>query len=200
MVEEAERRRLAEKSGTGRESPFVKPKDDTTTVGDNKTEPILEKKAYLPEEALAPALLHPPPKVLGNGETTFPMDPPTRMAPPHSAGGDYGVPSHPYESQQPQPVMRRSRRKEGDAEKQRKIQNRRSLPDLSGGRDVARTVGGEMTPPLGQGSAPPPEAIIQVRGFCLLLYNNTSVYSIVIFSAHLSINCVVSSDLIPSNW
>ena len=90
------------------------------------------------------------------------MDPPTRIAPPRDpeAGGDYDMPSHPYESQ---PVMRRSRRKEDDAEKKRKMHNRRSLPTDMGNRgDVPRTIGGEMTPPLGHGSAPPPESIIEV--------------------------------------
>ncbi|XP_038055135.1 LIM domain only protein 7-like isoform X2 [Patiria miniata] len=127
MVEEAERRRLAEKTGTSHSHDPVEVHTRPIVRQDLDLEPVLEKKNYAPEH-LAP-VRH--------------MD--KRVSPEPMKIREQDVRQHPPPSQNPksqayrevavdvpsdfQPVPRRLRAPEIEAEKKKK-QNRQSMPDM----------------------------------------------------------------------
>ncbi|XP_022079523.1 LIM domain only protein 7-like isoform X12 [Acanthaster planci] len=149
MVEEAERRRLAEKTGTTRLHDPVEVHNDPILRKDLDMEPVLEKKNYAPEHVAPVRHMDKP----ANQEPVGKTRDHNRQPPPSSQNSQNQTYRELAVDVPPdfQPAPRRLRAPEIDAEKKKKIQNRQSMPDM-GNRvpDVVRN--DAYTPPPPQTS------------------------------------------------
>ncbi|XP_033631774.1 trichohyalin-like isoform X4 [Asterias rubens] len=144
LVEEAERRRLAEKNGTMRLEEPVESHTGPIQRKDLDLEPVLEKKSHAPDH-VAPIRRSDKPAMIQE-----PAKPPSREQPkPQSRKETTNQGFREVAVDVPpnfQGVQRRLRAPEVEAERKKKTQNRRSMPDM--GNRVPDVVRSEShTPP-----------------------------------------------------
>ncbi|XP_071787406.1 uncharacterized protein [Asterias amurensis] len=144
LVEEAERRRLAEKNGTMRLQEPVESHTGPIQRKDLDLEPVLEKKSHAPDH-VAPLRRSDKPAMIQE-----PAIPPSRQQPkpqPRKETTNQGFREVAVDVPPNfQGVQRRLRAPEVEAERKKKTQNRRSMPDM--GNRVPDVVRSEShTPP-----------------------------------------------------